>query len=282
MNEDDIQDIGWVLWAGTIGLDSPISARIEAAHAARCQRFSVGTPDFLSPELPPADIGSAARDAGLDLVVDPILGWCGSEVLPGPYGALSRDDVLAIASEIGAVALTALSPFQPGIRLSEVAQSFGDLCDRASDFGARVHLEFMPGTAVVDLQAALDVIEEADRVNGGVLVDTFHFFRGNPDMTVLERLPGDRVFAVQVSDAPPDYDGNYAEATFQRLLPGDGVIDLTSVLRTLDRAGGLRWVGPEVISPFTAALPPTEAATQATERIRCIIRSIRADVSSGH
>ena len=57
MNEDDLKDIGWVMWAGTIGLDSPISARIEAAQAARCQRFSVGPPDFLSPELPPADIG---------------------------------------------------------------------------------------------------------------------------------------------------------------------------------------------------------------------------------
>src|SRR5262245_53588608 len=98
---DDLDDIGWVMWAGTIGLDSPISARIEAARAAGCQRFSVGPPDFLASGLPPARIGRAARDAGLDLVIDPILGWCGEERLPGPYGALSCDEVLAIASDLG-------------------------------------------------------------------------------------------------------------------------------------------------------------------------------------
>jgi sugar phosphate isomerase/epimerase len=273
---DDLDDIGWVMWAGTIGLDSPISARIEAAGASGCQRFSVGPPDFLSPELPPTGIGRAARDAGLDLVIDPILGWCGEERLPGPYGALSRDEVLAVAAELGAVALTALGPFQPAIPRDEVARSFGELCDRAGDFGAQVHLEFMPGTAIVDVPAAIEVIETADRANGGVLVDTFHFFRGNPDMDALARLPGDRVFAIQVSDAPAEFNGDYGEATYHRLLPGHGAIDLAGILRTLDRAGALRWIGPEVISPATAAMPPVDAAVEATERIRDIIRSVRA------
>jgi sugar phosphate isomerase/epimerase len=273
---DDLDDIGWVMWAGTIGLDSPISWRIEAAHAAACQRFSVGPPDFLSPELTPAGIGRAARDAGLDLVIDPIVGWCGEERLPGPYGALSRDEVLAIALDLGAVALTALGPFQLDMTRDEVARSFGELCDRAGEFGAQVHLEFMPGTAVVDVPAAIEVIETADRANGGVLVDTFHFFRGNPDMEALAALPGDRVFAVQVSDAPAEFNGDYADATFHRLMPGDGEIDLAGILRTLYRSGGLRWVGPEVISPATAAMPPAAAAVEATDRIRDIVRSARA------
>jgi sugar phosphate isomerase/epimerase len=273
---DDLDDIGWVMWAGTIGLDSPISARIEAAHASGCQRFSVGPPDFLASEFPPASIGRAARDAGLDLVIDPIVGWCGEERLPGPYGALSPDEVLAIASDLGAVALTALGPFQPAMSRDEVARSFRVLCDRAGDFGAQVHLEFMPGTAIVDVPAAIAVIETADRGNGGVLVDTFHFFRGNPDMDALAGLPGDRVFAVQVSDAPAEFNGDYAEATFHRLMPGDGEIDLAGLLRTLDRSGGLHWVGPEVISPVTAAMPPASAAVKATERIRDIVRSARA------
>ena len=184
--------------------------------------------------------------------------------------------MLAIASNLGAVALTALSTFQPGINLDAVAQSFGDLCDRASEFGASVHLEFMPGTAVSDLPAALAVIQSADRVNGGILVDTFHFFRGNPDMDALARVPGERVFAVQVSDAPAEFSGDYGEATFHRLLPGEGAIDLASVLGVLDRAGGLRWVGPEVISPATAAMSPTEAGVEATDRIRRIVRLTRS------
>ncbi len=243
MDRVDLDDIGWVMWAGTIGLDSPIPARIEAARAAGCKRISVATPDFLDPALPPSEIAGLAKDAGLDLVIDPIMGWSGGEQMPGPYGALTSDEVLAIAAEVGAVSMTALGPFQPGISREEVARDFGLLCDRAADFGGRVHLEFMPGTATVDVGGALEVIDGAGRDNGGVLVDTFHFFRGNPDMAALARLPGDRVFAVQVSDAPADFDGDYGTSTFNRLLPGDGAIDLEGVLGALDRAGGLNWVG---------------------------------------
>jgi sugar phosphate isomerase/epimerase len=273
---EDLADIGWVMWAGTIGLESPVAARIEAAQAAGCQRTSVAAPDFLDPAQPPAEIGRAVRDAGLGLVIDPIMGWCGTERLPGPWGALSTDEVLDIAADIGAVAMTALGPFETGITVQEVARSYGDLCDRAGEFGARVHLEFMPGTAIGDLGTACDVVEAAGRENGGILVDTFHFFRGNPDPAALARVPGDRIFAVQVSDAPAEFDGDYAAATFNRLLPGDGAFDLTGLLAALDRCGGLRWVGAEVISPATAAMPPAAAATEATERIRAIIRSARS------
>ena len=201
--------------------------------------------------------------------------------MPGPYGALNHDEVLAIASDLGAVALTALGPFQPGASLEAVARSFGDLCDRPGDFGARVHLEFMPGTAVVDLAAALAVIEAADRVNGGLLVDAFHFFRSNPDMNALARVPAERVFAVQASDAPAELSGDYGAATFHRLLPGDGAIYLAGVLGVLDRAGGLRWVGPQVISPATAAMSPADAGVKATDRIRRIIRSTRSTPTVG-
>jgi sugar phosphate isomerase/epimerase len=281
MSAADLDDIGWVMWAGTIGLESPIHARIEAARAAGCQRISVAGPDFLDAALPPAEIGRIARDAGLGLVIDPIMGWCGDERMPGPYGALSSDEMLAIARDLEAEMITALGPFQPGITRDGVAHSFAKLCDQAGDFGARVHLEFMPGTATVDIVGATELIDAAGRDNGGILVDTFHFFRGNPDMGALAKVPGDRVFAVQVSDAPVEFSGDYGEATFNRLLPGDGAIDLPAVLGTLDQLGGLHWVGAEVISPTTAAMPPGEAASEATERIRNIIRSVRSDTAAG-
>ncbi|MGO8862132.1 MAG: hypothetical protein ACLQRH_15400 [Acidimicrobiales bacterium] len=50
--------------------------------------------------------------------------------------------------------------------------------------------------------------------------------------------------------------------------PGDGDLDLICVIRALDRMGALRWVGPEVISPFTASMPPVEAARLAGDRVR--------------
>ena len=37
-----LDDVGWVLWAGTIGLESSIPARIEAALAGGFSRVSIG------------------------------------------------------------------------------------------------------------------------------------------------------------------------------------------------------------------------------------------------
>ena len=61
------------------------------------------------------------------------------------------------------------------------------------------------------------------------------------------------------------------EETFNRLLPGDGELDLTGVLRILHRIGGLRWVGPEVISPVLAAMVPADAARLAGDRVRVLV-----------
>ena len=59
-----LKNIGWVMWAATIRFESPVSARIEAARAARYQRFSVGAPDSRHPELPPSEIGRPRATPG--------------------------------------------------------------------------------------------------------------------------------------------------------------------------------------------------------------------------
>ena len=148
---------------------------------------------------------------------------------------------------------------------------------RAAGFGARVHLEFIPFTIVRTLRIAWDLVRAADRPNGGLVFDTWHFFRGEPDFEVLAGIPGDRIFQVQLDDAPAVPSGPLREETQRRLLPGDGALDLVAAIRALDRIGGLRRVGPEVISPDLAALPILDAATLAMDRTRAIVAAALAD-----
>ena len=70
------------------------------------------------------------------------------------------------------------------------------------------------------------------------------------------------------------------EDTQNRLLPGDGDLDLPRAVRALDRIGALRWVGPEVISPVTEAMPPVEAARVAVDRVRELIARVRSDAAA--
>jgi sugar phosphate isomerase/epimerase len=272
---------GWVLWSGTVGLESPIAPRLEAATAAGCARVSLSPLDVARAEADgtsAADLGRRCRDAGLDLVLDPVMNWHGGAPRAGSrFGRFSTEEALRMAEALQVASMTVLAQPTAEGPVVELAGPFGAVCDRAADLGADVHLEFMPMTAVRDLAGAWAVVQAADRANGGIVFDTWHFFRGDPDYAVLEQVPGDRVFAVQVDDAHAEVRGTLREDTLHRELPGNGSFDLLRVVRALDRIGALRWVGPEVMSPVTAAMPAVEAARLAVGRVRDLVARARQE-----
>ncbi|MGF7237109.1 MAG: sugar phosphate isomerase/epimerase family protein [Frankia sp.] len=275
-----LDGIGWVLWAGTLGLQSPIEARLEAAAAGGFTRMSLSPLDVALAEkegTTPEDLGRGLRDAGVDVVLDALMNWyAGEPPATSGFAAFTSDEALRMCEAVGAVSLTVLARPTCDVAVEEVAESFGTLCDRAADVGTKVQLEFMPMMAIKDLPSAWTIVQAADRPNGGLLFDTWHFFRGNPDFATLEELPGERIFAVQVSDGAAEIQGSIGQDTLNRRLPGDGCFDLARVLRTLDRIGGLGWVGPEVISPATEAMIPAEAARLAGNRVRDLIAQVRS------
>jgi sugar phosphate isomerase/epimerase len=279
-----LDGIGWVLWSGTIGLESPIAARIDAAMAAGFTRLSVSPLDVARAEeqgTSAAELGRSLRDAGLEIVLDPVMNWYGGAPrADSRFARFPLDESLAMAEALQVVSITLIGQATSDLSLDEVAGPFGNVCDRAAGFGAQVHLEFIPMTLIPDLASAWTIVQGADRPNGGVLFDTWHFFRGNPDFELLERVPGERIFAVQIDDAAADVRGSMREDTQNRLLPGDGDFDLPRVVRALDRIGALRWVGPEVISPVTEAMPPVQAARVAGDRVRELIARVRSEATA--
>jgi sugar phosphate isomerase/epimerase len=185
-----------------------------------------------------------------------------------------------MSEQLGAVGVNLIGQPTHEVSLDQLAIAFAAVCDRTADFGAEAHLEFTPITAISDLATGWDIVRRADRPNGGLLFDTWHFCKGNPDLELLARIPGERILSVQISDAGPDALPDIRQDTQHRRLPGDGVLDLVSVLRVLHRTGALRWIGPEVISPDLAARPADVAARLADRRTRDLVdRVIAAGVS---
>jgi len=266
---------GWVMWAGTLGFDTPVLDRLDAARSIDVQRFSVTPLDVVwanDEGIATGDLGRRIRDAGYDIVMDPIVNWYGG--IPHPasrFGRFSSDETLRMSAELGVVSMNLIGQPTHDASPELLATSFAAVCDRAADFGAQAHLEFTPISAIADLAAGWEIVRTADRSNGGLLFDTWHFFRGTPDLELLARIPGDRIFSVQVSDAPAEQLPDIRQDTQNRLLPGDGVFDLVGVLRILHSIGALTWVGPEVISPALAAESPTVAAQLADWRTRAVV-----------
>lgn len=107
------------------------------------------------------------------------------------------------------------------------------LAERAAAFAVVPCLEFMPWTCAPDLAAAKQRI--GGIANCGMLIDAFHLARsgGNPD----EISSGDTdIRYVQLCDIAgpsPAMEDILREARSDRLMPGQGAVDLVSLLRRL-------------------------------------------------
>jgi sugar phosphate isomerase/epimerase len=122
---------------------------------------------------------------------------------------------------------------------ARLAASFAALCEASAPFGLSADLEFMPWTKVADARTALRIVAGAAQPNGGVLVDALHFARSTSSLADIAGIPRERLHYAQICDAPAEIpettEGLIHTARCERLLPGEGGIELAALLRTLPK-----------------------------------------------
>ncbi len=123
---------------------------------------------------------------------------------------------------------------------SRLAQSFAAFAEAAAPFGLTADLEFMPWTEVPNATAALHIVETAGAANGRVLVDALHFARSRTTLDDIAALPAIRISYAQICDAPAKSpattEGLIHAARQERLLPGEGGVDLVELFARLPAA----------------------------------------------
>jgi sugar phosphate isomerase/epimerase len=173
-----------------------------------------------------------------------------------------------LAMSVGAgVCITAVS--QPVAReeIMDVLRVCGEIL---GGVGVRMALEY---TAYGGLRTLSEVVELCAAIGWdrcGVLLDTWHFFRGADSWDMLRRLRGDQIALVHVDDAArPDTDDLVYQSRFRRLPPGEGTFPLrefAATLRELEYDGA---ISIEVLSSALRALPPRDG-------VRRLMTSMRA------
>jgi sugar phosphate isomerase/epimerase len=270
-----------VLCAGTVARAS-FRDKLAAAAGAGFRGVSLFLDDYEAARAAgssDAELRRMLADHGLAVAdLDPLLAWIpgagpGAGVTAEGQGFFRHgpDDFFRVADALGARSLNVALAVDPGLPRAALAEHFADLCDRASEHGLLVHLEFLPWSPLPDLRAALEVAELAGRANGGVTLDVWHHARSGgraDDVRAPARAP---ILAVQLSDAPAEPAPDLIEETLhRRLLPGAGAIDLVGILRALAAIGAPAPLGVEVFSDALAALPPAEAARRAGDAVRAL------------
>ena len=257
-----------VLSAGTVQ-STPFLERLAPARAAGFAGVSMFAADYDLLEaagVPPTEIRVRVADAGLFVDEVEIVGaWLpgrDAKRLPGWLATLldrnTPERLIAIAEAVGARGISVGELRGRTCDPDLAAERFAAICDAAH--GLHVSLEFIPTGGLPDLASAWDVVRRASRGNGGLLVDSWHFFRSGSDLAQLADLPAGAITGIQISDAPaaPEPDLDHA-MVHDRLLPGDGALDLVGFLAALRATGTTAPVGVEIFSDAIAALSIGEA-----------------------
>ncbi|BCQ25318.1 TIM barrel protein [Caballeronia sp. NK8] len=144
------------------------------------------------------------------------------------------EPMLETAAELGAryVLVAGNDPDE-----SRTADRLAALCDIAQPYGLSPSLEPMPWTDAKDIVQGARIVTAAGRANTGLIVDPIHFDRAGSSTETLRALPREWFGYVQFCDAsaarPADLDTLLYQARAERMIPGEGGLDLAGILRAL-------------------------------------------------
>lgn len=124
-----------------------------------------------------------------------------------------------------------------------------------------IALEFNWSPLVKSLRSAFKVIELADRPNIGILFDTAHYFCTPNRLEDLKPEVIQRILHVHwndMRDTPPDL----ADCNADRVLPGEGVLNLHAIRDKLEAGGYRGYYSLELFNQALWALPAEESAAR--------------------
>ncbi|MHB2263812.1 bifunctional sugar phosphate isomerase/epimerase/4-hydroxyphenylpyruvate dioxygenase family protein [Aliihoeflea sp. PC F10.4] len=225
----------------TVSISGDLREKLEAISAAGFDGVEIFENDFLAYDASPAEVGRMVRDNGLDITLfQPFRDF---EGLPEPQRARAFDRAerkFDLMGELGAdmmLICSSVSPVALG-GIDRAANDLRELGERAAKRGIRVGYEALAwGRHVSDHRDAWEIVRRADHANIGLILDSFHTLARGTDVETIRSIPGDRIFIVQLADAPKiDMDLLYWSRHF-RNMPGEGDLPVVDFMRAVAATG---------------------------------------------
>jgi 4-hydroxyphenylpyruvate dioxygenase len=225
----------------TVCLSGTLSEKLEAIAASGLKNVEIFENDLLSFGGTPADVRRMVGDFGLEIVTfQPFRDF---EGMPEPQRskAFSRAErKFDVMQELGCDFLMVCSNVSPDSigGIDRAAADFHELGERAARRGMRVGFEALAwGRHVHDYRDAWEVVRRADHPAVGLVLDTFHVLVRGTDLKPIRSIPRDRIFLVQVADAPRLEMDYLSWSRHYRCFPGQGELPVSDLIEALQATG---------------------------------------------
>jgi 4-hydroxyphenylpyruvate dioxygenase len=225
----------------TVSISGDFIEKLSAVAAAGFDGIEIFENDFLAFDGPPRDVGRMVRNSGLAITLfQPFRDF---EGLPEPQRARAFDRAerkFDVMQELGTdlmLVCSNVSPISLG-GIDRAAADFRELGERASARGLRVGYEALAwGRHINDHRDAWEIVRRADHPNVGLILDSFHTLARKIDVESIRAIPRDKIFIVQLADAPLiDMDYLYWSRHF-RCMPGQGDLPVKEFMSAVAATG---------------------------------------------
>lgn len=268
----------------TVSISGSFTEKLAAIQQAGFDGIEIFEQDFLASDFTPAEVGRMVRDHGLEITLfQPFRDF---EGLPEPLRsrafarAQRKFDLMA---ELGTDLVLVCSSTHPEALggIDRAAADFRELGEIAAQRGIRLGYEALCwGRHVNDHRDAWEIVRRADHPNVGLILDSFHTLGRKLDPDSIRRIPGDRIFFVQLADAPLiEMDLLYWSRHF-RNMPGEGDLDVAGFTRAVMATGYDGPLSLEIFNDqFRAGLPRLVARDGHRSLVALMDRVRRAEPS---
>lgn len=150
--------------------------------------------------------------------------------------------------------------------LGHVARALRAIGEATEGYEVDIGVEFNASPVVKSLQSAVRVSEMVDHPRVGVLFDTAHYHVTPTKFADINEESVKWIKHVHVNDMP-DTPADLTHRDFDRVLPGEGVLDLTGIISELERHGYGEYFSIELFNSDLWQLPTEEAARKSYESL---------------
>ena len=225
----------------TVSLSGTLGEKLEAIAAAKFAAVEIFENDLITFNGTPSDVRRACAELGLDIVtLQPFRDFEGM-----PSGRRERAmeraerkfdvmqelgcDLLMICSNVAVESLGGID---------RAAADLRELGERAAKRGLRIAFEALAwGRHINDYRDAWEAVRRADHPAVGLVLDSFHILARGTDLSAIRTIPGDRIFLVQLADAPLLQMDYLSWSRHFRNFPGQGELPVLDFMEALSATG---------------------------------------------
>ncbi|MFJ9558534.1 TIM barrel protein [Streptomyces fuscichromogenes] len=256
----------------TVSLSGSLTEKLTAASRAGFDGVEIFENDLLASPLSPREI--RARCADLGLTVDLYQPMRDIEAVPGDEFARNLRRArhkFGLMRELGADTVLVCSSVSP-LAIDDdglAAEQLSELASLSQDFGIRVAYEALAwGRHVSTYDHAWRIVEAAAHPALGTCLDSFHILSRGSDPKGIEDIPGEKIFFLQLADAPLLAMDVLQWSRHYRCFPGQGGFDVAGLVRHVLRTG---YEGPLSLEVFNDVFRQAEAGPTAVDAQRSLL-----------